>query len=108
MAEIQEEEKQLETQEIDEGEMPTWKRLSEIFETDDPFFNSILFLQGYDFSSNSYAIEGDYITIIDPGNDYTAFIQLFEKGIKPLDIKKIVITHGHRDHVMGTFELFRY
>ncbi len=104
----QEEEKQLEHQENEEFEKPTWKRLSEVFEVDDPFFKNILFLQGYDFSSNIYVIEGDYITIIDPGNDYTAFIQLFEKGIKPVDIKKIVITHGHRDHVMGTFELFRY
>jgi glyoxylase-like metal-dependent hydrolase (beta-lactamase superfamily II) len=62
---------------------------------------------GYDFSSNTYLIQGDYLTLIDPGNDYTAFMDLFALGFKPMDIRKIVLTHGHVDHVMGIFELFR-
>jgi hydroxyacylglutathione hydrolase len=62
---------------------------------------------GVDFSSNVCLIQGDYLTLIDPGNDYTAFMDLFALGFKPTDIKKIVLTHGHVDHVMGTFELFR-
>ena len=52
---------------------------------------------------------GDYLTIVDPGNDYTAFMDLFrfQPKLKPEDIKKIVLTHGHPDHAMGAFELLR-
>jgi glyoxylase-like metal-dependent hydrolase (beta-lactamase superfamily II) len=32
---------------------------------------------------------------------------LFKLGYKPEDIKKIVLTHGHRDHSMGVLELLR-
>jgi glyoxylase-like metal-dependent hydrolase (beta-lactamase superfamily II) len=52
-------------------------------------------------------IQGDYLTIVDPGNDYTGFMELFKQGYRPEDIKKIVLTHGHRDHCMGAFELLR-
>ncbi|RLD98774.1 MAG: hypothetical protein DRI91_02365 [Aquificota bacterium] len=96
-------------QEPMEGPRATdWQSLQEALGLSHPFFKQCLFLEGYDISSNIYAIVGDYISLIDPGNDYTAFIQLFEKGHKPYDIKKIVITHGHPEHVMGIFELFRY
>jgi glyoxylase-like metal-dependent hydrolase (beta-lactamase superfamily II) len=44
---------------------------------------------------------------VDPGNDYTAFIDLFERGYRPADVKKVVVTHGHRDHAMGVFDLLR-
>ncbi len=98
-----------ESQETVEGpKITNWTPLQEVLEVSHPFLKSCLFLEGYDISSNIYALVGDYISLIDPGNDYTAFIQLFEKGYKPTDIKKIVITHGHREHVMGIFELFRY
>ena len=63
---------------------------------------------GYDFSSNIYVLKVDYLTIVDPGNDYTALIALFDLEYKPEDIKKIVLTHGHRDHAMGIFELLKY
>ncbi|MCL6634620.1 MAG: MBL fold metallo-hydrolase, partial [Peptococcaceae bacterium] len=72
-----------------------------------PFFQRLLYLEGYDFSSNIYLIKGDYLTLIDAANDYTAFIQLFRDGIKPSDIKKIVLTHGHVDHAMGVLELLQ-
>ncbi len=85
-----------------------WQPLQEVLGTTHPFFKQCLFLEGFDISSNIYAIVGDYISLIDPGNDYTAFLQLFEKGYKPTDIKKIVITHGHPEHAMGILELFRY
>jgi glyoxylase-like metal-dependent hydrolase (beta-lactamase superfamily II) len=53
-------------------------------------------------------LAGDYLTIVDPGNDYTVFTELEKLGFNPLDIKKIVVTHGHRDHCMGVFELLRF
>jgi glyoxylase-like metal-dependent hydrolase (beta-lactamase superfamily II) len=85
-----------------------WKSLATVFETDRQFFEKTLFMEGFDISSNIFAVTGDYITLIDPGNDYTAFMSLFDRGFKPTDVKKIVLTHGHFEHVMGTFELLGY
>jgi glyoxylase-like metal-dependent hydrolase (beta-lactamase superfamily II) len=34
-------------------------------------------------------------------------MDLFKLQLKPADIKKVVLTHGHPDHVMGAFELLR-
>lgn len=84
-----------------------WESLASLLKAPYPLFEKTLFLQGYEFSSNIYVITGDYLAIIDPGNDYTAFMELFALGFKPPDIKKIVLTHGHMDHVGGTIELFR-
>jgi len=84
-----------------------WQCIGEIFNKKEDFFEKTLFLQGYDFSSNIYVVVGDYLSLIDAGNDYTAFIQLFNLGFKPTDIKKIVLTHTHLDHVMGIIELLR-
>jgi glyoxylase-like metal-dependent hydrolase (beta-lactamase superfamily II) len=86
---------------------PGWQSLAQVFDSSDPFFEKFLFLLGYDYSSNIYAIKGDYLTIVDPGNDYTGFMDLFKLDCRPEDIKKIVLTHGHRDHCMGAFELLR-
>ena len=85
----------------------TWESLANLLKLPEPLFEKTLFCLGFDFSSNTYLIQGDYLSLIDPGNDYTAFMDLFALGFKPTDIKKIVLTHGHVDHVMGTFELFR-
>jgi glyoxylase-like metal-dependent hydrolase (beta-lactamase superfamily II) len=74
----------------------------------DPVFEKSVFLIGYGESSNVYVLAGDYLTIVDPGNDYTVFTELEKMGFNPLDIKKIVVTHGHRDHCMGVFELLRF
>lgn len=86
---------------------PGWRPLSVVLGTADPFFANLLFLPGYEFSSNIYAITGAGLSIIDTGNDYTAFLDLFRLGHKPTDIGKIILTHGHRDHAMGVFELLR-
>jgi glyoxylase-like metal-dependent hydrolase (beta-lactamase superfamily II) len=86
---------------------PGWQPLSAIFQAPDPFFESLLFLPGYEFSSNIYAITGADFSIIDTGNDYTAFLDLSKLAHKPAEIRKIVLTHGHRDHAMGVFELLR-
>ncbi len=72
-----------------------------------PFLENVLFLEGMDYSSNMYAISGDYLSIVDPANDYTAFIQLFAMGFVPADIRKVAITHGHIDHAMGAVELLQ-
>jgi glyoxylase-like metal-dependent hydrolase (beta-lactamase superfamily II) len=85
----------------------TWNSLAQLLHLNNPLFDNTLFLFGYDFSSNIYLIQGDYLSLIDAGNDYTAFMQLFELGLKPWEIKKVVLTHGHVDHCMGIIELFR-
>jgi len=90
-----------------EPQHPGWLTLAEVFNSSDPFFEKFSYLLGYDYSSNVYVIKGDYLTVVDPGNDYTGFMDLFKLGYRPEDIKKIVLTHGHRDHSMGTFELLR-
>jgi len=85
----------------------SWRSLFEL-SSSNPFFKKLLFLGGFDFSSNSYVVLGDGLTIIDPGNDYTAFIELFELGFKPSDIERVIITHGDYDHSMGILELMNY
>lgn len=84
-----------------------WTSLAELVNIRNPLFDQTLFLFGFDYSSNSYLIKGEYLSLIDPGNDYTTFMQLVDLGFKTTDIKKIAITHGHHDHVMGVLELFR-
>jgi hydroxyacylglutathione hydrolase len=96
-----------EEQPLEEPKHPGWLPLAQVFKTTDPFFEQILYLLAYDYSSNIYLLKGDYLTIVDPGNDYTGFMDLFQLGYRPEDIKKIVLTHGHRDHCMGAFELLR-
>jgi glyoxylase-like metal-dependent hydrolase (beta-lactamase superfamily II) len=86
---------------------PGWLTLAEVFNSSDPFFEKFYYLLSYEYSSNIYVIKGDYLTIVDPGNDYTGLMDLFKLGFKPEDIKKIVLTHGHRDTSMGAFELLR-
>ena len=92
-----------------EPEPPGWIFLSELFQQQDPLCKNMLFLEGYDFTSNIYIIVGESLTVIDPGSDYSAFMQLFQQPeYAPDDIGKIVLTHGHPDHAMGAIELFRY
>ena len=88
-------------------EEPTWQTIAEVTGLSNPLFEASLFAVGYDFTSNVYLIRGDYLSIIDPGNDYLIYMELFRQGIKPTDIKKIAVTHGHPDHCMGVMELFR-
>jgi glyoxylase-like metal-dependent hydrolase (beta-lactamase superfamily II) len=96
-----------EAQPEEEPQHPGWLTLAQVFNLTDPFFEKFLFLLAYDYSCNVYVIKGDYLTIVDPGNDYTGFMDLFKLDYRPEDIKKIVLTHGHRDHCMGAFELLR-
>jgi len=93
----------------EEPQHPGWVTIAKVFNTSDPFFEKILFLLSYEYSGNIYVIKGeDYVSIVDPGNDYTGFLDLFREGYcQPEDIKKIVLTHGHRDQCSGVFELLR-
>jgi len=92
----------------EEPDHPGWLSISEIMKIDHPVFENSKFLIGYHHSSNVYVLAGDYLTIVDPGNDYTIFNELEKLGYNILDVKKIVLTHGHRDHCMGVFEFLRY
>ena len=87
---------------------PGWQPLTGVLNTPTPFLGQFFFLRGHgNFASNIYFIMGEYLTIVDPGNDYTAFIDLSTLNLKPDDIKKLVLTHGHPDHAMGALELLR-
>ena len=92
----------------EEPDHPGWLSIAEIMKISHPVFEKSKFLIGYHHSSNVYVLAGDYLTIVDTGNDYTIFGELEKLGLSILDIKKVVLTHGHRDHCMGVFELLRY
>lgn len=85
----------------------TWQTIAEVTGLHNPLFDSTLFAIGYDFSSNVYLIQGEEVSIIDPGNDYLIYMELFRKGLDLTRIKKVALTHGHHDHCMGVVELFR-
>ncbi len=92
-----------------EPKHPGWQHLGDVLNPLIPGLEQALFLESFDtFTSNIYVLPGDHLTIVDPGNDYTAFMDLFQLGVRPEDIKKIVLTHGHPDHAMGALELLRY
>ena len=93
----------------EEERLKEWVSLKSLgFKGNHSFLERCLFLEGFDISSNMYVITGEYLSLIEAGNDYTAFIQLFNMGYKPEDIRKVFLTHGHPEHVMGLLELFRY
>lgn len=92
----------------EEPDHPGWLSIGEILNVTHPVFEKSRFLIGYHHSSNVYVLAGSYLTLVDPGNDYTIFAELEKLGYSPLDIRKIVLTHGHRDHCMGVFELLRF
>jgi glyoxylase-like metal-dependent hydrolase (beta-lactamase superfamily II) len=92
----------------EEPDHPGWLSIGEILKVSHPVFENSKFLIGYHHSSNVYVLAGDYLTLVDPGNDYTIFGELEKLGYSILDIKKIVLTHGHRDHCMGVFEMLRF
>lgn len=95
---------------VENGELSEylgWQPLGRLLNINNELFNRCLLMPGYEASSNIYVISGDYLSIVDPGNDYTAFIELFDLGFRPEQVKKVFLTHGHFDHVMGTVELIK-
>lgn len=94
---------------VEEPKHPGWQRLGDVLKPPISAFEELLLLASFDnLSSNIYVIPGDYLTIVDTGNDYTAFMDLFRSRAKPEKVKKVVLTHGHPDHGMGIFELLTY
>ena len=91
-----------------EPDHPGWLSIGEILKVSHPVFANSSFLIGYHHSSNVYLLAGDYVTLVDTGNDYTVFSDLEKLGYDLLDIKKVVLTHGHHDHCMGIFEMLRF
>ncbi|WP_456369469.1 MBL fold metallo-hydrolase [Geoglobus sp.] len=66
----------------------------------------LMFLEGFENSSNIYFFDFDEAFLIDAGNDYTAFLELRE--LSDLSrISGIFLTHAHNDHTLGLFELAR-
>lgn len=92
----------------EEPDHPGWLSIGEILKVSHPAFKNSKFLIGYHHSSNVYVLAGDYLTVVDPGNDYTIFGELEKLGYNLLDIRKVVLTHGHRGHCMGVFEMLRF
>ncbi len=74
---------------------------------DTGIFKDLIFIEGYENSSNVYILEGkDGISLIDTGNDYTLFFEIDEiYGID--NISSIFLTHSHNDHSLGLLELLR-
>ena len=93
----------------EEPRHPGWQSVPRVLNITAPFFEQFLFLRSVEtLASNVYLLTGDYLTIVDPGNDYTAFMDLSALQLDLGDIKKVILTHGHPDHAMGVFELLRY
>jgi glyoxylase-like metal-dependent hydrolase (beta-lactamase superfamily II) len=87
-----------------------WIRLSEKLSNNHPFFENLFFWEGFDISCNIYLlVTPEESLVIDPGNDYTAFYDLFSNhsGITSKRIKKVLLTHGHSEHALGLFEILR-
>ncbi len=80
-----------------------WTRLG-----DSGLTSNILFLEGFENSANIYVIENDgEISLIDTGNDYTAFPELFDL-YRVDEISSVFLTHSHNDHSLGLVDLLQY
>ena len=56
--------------------------------------------------SNIYVVGRERATIIDTGvgnRQNPVWPQLKELGVEPRNVERIIITHAHHDHAMGTF-----
>jgi glyoxylase-like metal-dependent hydrolase (beta-lactamase superfamily II) len=67
---------------------------------------SVSLIIGDGLCSNIYVIGQKKVTIIDTGVGNRAnpiFPQLADLGVKPENIKQVILTHAHHDHAMGTY-----
>ncbi len=59
-----------------------------------------------ELATNCYIVGDKECVLIDPGDDAEKIISVIEKN--ELNITKILLTHGHFDHVMGAERLREY
>lgn len=75
----------------------------------DPSLGDIYFIEGIGLCSNIYILAaGDKISLVDAGSGIapnTIAPQLEELGIKIENVARVVITHGHIDHIGGLTEI---
>ena len=82
--------------------MPRIYRLEEY----NPSLKDVSLIVGDGLCSNIYVLGREEATIVDTGvgnRDNPIFPQLAELGIKPENIKQVILTHAHHDHAMGTY-----
>ncbi|MBN2335704.1 MBL fold metallo-hydrolase [Candidatus Bathyarchaeota archaeon] len=82
--------------------MPKVYRLGEHSET----LQGVSLVVGDGLCSNIYVVGREEATVIDTGvGNYMnpVWPQLAELGVEPRNVKKIILTHAHHDHAMGTF-----
>lgn len=73
---------------------------------DTPTLGGIQMIIGDGLCSNIYVVGREKATIIDTGVGNRlnpVWPQLKELGIGPENVDKVIITHAHHDHAMGTF-----
>lgn len=73
--------------------------------------NDIVWIEGINLSSNIYAIGENDITIIDTGSGYRDDLisSSFKKiGLDISNVKKVILTHSHFDHVGGLKEILKH
>jgi len=82
--------------------LPKIVRLGEYAEA----LEGVSLIVGEGLCSNIYVVGRDQVTVIDTGvGNYLnpVWPQLAELGVEPINVDKVVLTHAHHDHAMGTF-----
>ena len=75
----------------------------------DPPLRDIYFIEGIGLCSNIFIFaDGDSISLVDTGSGMepnTVSPQLEQLGLKPGEVNRIALTHGHIDHIGGLTEI---
>ena len=82
--------------------MPKIIRLGEYAEA----LEGVALIVGEGLCSNIYVVGREKATVIDTGVGNIlnpVWPQLSELGVEPSNVDKVVLTHAHHDHAMGTF-----